>query len=279
MALPAQETFPTLQRGAKGVEVQLLQHRLNRVGALLSCDGDFGGGTEAAVKEAQQLAGLPATGIADAATWAWLESQPEPSDLLPTEAVTFIVNEEVGGRKYYDRHVALPHFPGEASGVTIGVGYDLRFQEPTDFEADWAGTLTPAQMAALRPHLGKKGSQDACRALGDLRIPFPAAWRVFVKRALPRAIDQTERCFGKLDGLPPLCRGVLVSLVYNRGTDLSGDSRREMLAIKQHLAAGEREAVAGEIESMKRLWPASEGLRKRRDREAEMWRRGLADIA
>ncbi|HMA13895.1 MAG: peptidoglycan-binding protein [Bacteroidota bacterium] len=279
MALPAQETFPTLQRGVRGVEVQILQHRLNRVGALLSCDGDFGGGTEAAVREAQQLAGLPATGIADAATWAWLEAQPEPSEALPTEAVTFIVNEEVGGRKYYDRHVALPHFPGEASGVTIGVGYDLRFQEPADFEADWAGTLAPAQMAALRPHLGKKGSQAACRALGDLRIPFPAAWRVFVKRALPRAIDQTERCFGELDGLPPLCRGVLVSLVYNRGTDLSGDSRREMLAIRQHLAAGQREAVAGEIESMKRLWPASEGLRKRRDREAEMWRRGLSDIA
>lgn len=276
MALPAQESFPVLQRGAKGVEVQLLQHRLNRVGALLSCDGDFGGGTEAAVKEAQQLAGLPVTGIADAALWTWLESQPEPSDSLPIEAVTFIVSEEVGGRKYYDRHVAMPHFPGEASGVTIGVGYDLRFQEPTDFEVDWAGTLTPAQLAALRPHLGRKGSQAACDALGDLRIPFPAAWRVFVKRALPRAIEQTERCFGSLNPLPPLCRGVLVSLVYNRGTDLSGDSRREMLAIKQHLAAGRREAVAGEIESMKRLWPTSEGLRKRRDREAEMWRRGLA---
>lgn len=279
MALPAQESFPVLQRGAEGVEVQLLQHRLNRIGALLSCDGDFGGGTEAAVKEAQELAGLPVTGVADAATWAWLESLPEPSDSLPTEAVVFIVSEEVGGRKYYDRHVAMPHFPGEASGVTIGVGYDLRFQEPTDFEADWADTLTPAQMTALRPHLGKKGSKAACDALGDLRIPFPAAWRVFVKRALPRAIEQTERCFGSLDALPPLCRGVLVSLVYNRGSDLSGDSRREMLAIKQHLAAGRRDAVAGEIESMKRLWPASEGLRQRRDREAEMWRRGLAGTA
>lgn len=276
MAPAIQDTFPLLQRGARGVEVQILQHRLNRIGALLDCDGDFRGATEAAVKEAQALAGLPVTGIADAATWTWLEAQPEPCDVLPIEAVVFIVNEEVGGRKYYDRHVALPHFPGEASGVTIGVGYDLRFQGPADFEADWAETLTPAQMAALRPHLGKKGSRDACRALSHLRIPFPAAWRVFVKRALPRAIEQTERCFGQLDALPPLCRGALVSLVYNRGTDLSGESRREMRAIKQHLAAGRRDAVAGEIESMKRLWPKSDGLRKRRDREAQMWRQGLA---
>jgi len=276
MALPAQETFPTLQRGARGIEVQILQRRLNRVGALLSGDGDFGSGTEAAVKEAQQLAGLPATGIADAATWAWLESQPEPSDVLPTEAVTFIVNEEVGGRKYYDRHVARPHFPGEASGVTIGVGYDLRFQEPTDFEADWTDILTPAQMTSLRPHLGRKGSTTAIMAIGDLRIPFAAAWREDKVGAEDLPAPQTARCYGSLDALPPLCRGALVSLVYNRGTDLSGDTRREMSAIKQHIAAGRLDQVAAEFESMKRLWPNSRGLCKRRDKEAEMWRRGLA---
>jgi len=277
MALPAPEPHNQLERGAKGAEVEALQALLNRVGALLNPDGDFGGGTEGAVREAQMLAGLPVNGIADAATWAWLENQPEPSDVIPTEAVTFIVREEVGGRKFYDRHVAMPHFPGEASGVTIGVGYDLRFQEPQDFEADWAGTLTPAQMDALRPHLGKKGSAAAVAALSDMRIPFHAAWKVFVKRALPRGIDQTENCYGDLANLPPLCRGALVSLVYNRGTKLSGDSRREMKAIHDHIAAGELDKVAAEFESMKRLWPGSEGLRKRRDKEAAMWREGLAE--
>ena len=279
MALSAQGSRATLQRGAKGAEVELLQDLLNRTGALLGCDGDFGGGTEAAVKEAQQLAGLPVTGVADAATWAWLESQPEPSDSIPIAAVTFIVNEEVGGRKYYDRHVAMPHFPGEASGVTIGVGYDLRFQEPADFEADWAGILTPAQLAVLRPHLGKAGSKAAVDALSALRIPFPAAWQVFVKRALPRAVAQTAGCYGSLDTLPPLCRGVLVSLVYNRGTDLSGDTRREMQAIRQHIRNGQLDKVAAELEGMKRLWPNSQGLCKRRDKEAAMWRRGLAEFS
>ncbi|WP_340117538.1 peptidoglycan-binding protein [Pelagibius sp. 7325] len=279
MALPAHETRPFLQRGAQGVEVQILQHRLNRIGALLDCDGDFGRGTESAVVEAQLLAGLPVTGIADADTWAWLENQPDPSDKIPVEAVTFIVSEEVGGRKFYDKNVAVPHFPGEASGVTIGVGYDLRFQEPDDFEADWEGILTPQQMAVLRPHIGKAGSAAAVAALGDLRIPFHAAWRVFVKRALPRGIQQTENCYGDLSRLPPLCRGALVSLVYNRGTKLTGDSRREMKAIRDHIDAGNLDRVAAEFESMKRLWPGSEGLRKRRDKEAEMWRNGLAEIA
>lgn len=275
MALPATEPHSTLERGARGAEVEHLQDLLNRIGALLVADGDFGRGTEGALREAQMLAGLPVTGVADAATWAWLESQPEPSDVLPTEAVTFIVREEVGSRKFYDQHVAMPHFPGEASGVTIGVGYDLRFQEPADFEADWGGILTPAQMDALRPHLGKKGSAAAVAALSDMRIPFHAAWKVFVKRALPRGIDQTARCYGDLNNLSPLCRGALASLVYNRGTKLSGDSRREMKAIHKHIADGRLELVAAEFENMKRLWPGSDGLRKRRDKEAEMWRRGL----
>ncbi len=277
MALPAYETRPYLQRGAVGVEVQILQHRLNRIGALLHCDGDFGRGTESAVIEAQLLAGLPATGNADPALWTWLEQQPEPSAVIPTEAVTFIVREEVGSRKFYDRHVAIPHFPGVESGVTIGVGYDLRFQEPADFEADWAGILTAQQMARLRPHLGKPGSAAAVAALGDLRIAFPDAWKVFVKCALPRGVQQTEHCYGALSALPPLCRGALVSLVYNRGTKLTGDWRREMKAIRDHIDAGNLDRVATEFESMKRLWPGSVGLRKRRDKEAEMWRRGLAE--
>src|SRR3546814_8259553 len=87
------------------------------------------------------------------------------------------------------------------------------FQEADDFEADWSGILTPAQMAALRPHLGKPGSPAACAALGDLHIPFSAAWQVFVTCALPRAIRQTAACYGDLAALPPLCRGALVSLV------------------------------------------------------------------
>lgn len=277
MALSVRERPADLRRGAEGAEVEHLQELLNRGGALLSIDGDFGPGTEGAVKEAQLLAGLPLTGVVDAATWNWLENQPEPSKDIPTEAVTFIVREEVGSRKFYDRHTATPHFPGEESGVTIGVGYDLRFQEPEDFEADWGDILTPQQMAVLRPHLGKKGSAEAVTALEDLKIPFHAAWGVFVKNALPRSVRQTESCYGSLSELPPLCRGALVSLVYNRGTKLTGDSRREMKAIRDHLAAGQLDRVAAEIESMKRLWPGSEGLRKRRDKEAEMWRKGLAE--
>src|SRR3546814_15171840 len=112
--------------------------------------------------------------------------------------------------------------------------------------------------------------------LTDLRIPFSAAWQVFGKRALPRAIGDTGRCYGDLAALPPLCRGTLVSLVYNRGTDLRGDTRREMAAIKRHITDGRLDLVPQELESMKRLWPTSLGLCKRREKEAGMWRPGPA---
>src|SRR3546814_18671222 len=99
----------------------------------------------------------------------------------------------------------MPHLPGVASGVTIGVGYDLRFQEADDFEADWSGILTPAQMAALRPHLGKPGSPAACAALGELHLPFSAAWQVFVTCALPRPLRQPSACHGAPAPLPHRC--------------------------------------------------------------------------
>jgi putative chitinase len=64
----------TVKRGDKSDEVTALQVRLRLAGEPMSADGDFGGGTEAAVQRFQQSNGLPATGVADAATWAALEA-------------------------------------------------------------------------------------------------------------------------------------------------------------------------------------------------------------
>ena len=265
---------PTLSRPIKNDSVKELQRLLNRIGALLVDDGDFGPGTERAVKAAQEQAGLNAYGVAEVATWSWLEAQPEPSPEIPTAAVTFIVREEVGSRRTYERGTAFPHFPGEKSGITIGIGYDLRFQD-TDFEGDWAGELSADQIGLLRPHLGKPGSSAAAAALHSIEVPFAAAWRVFAKNTLPRYVGRTRRAFPGFDDLPPLCRGVLTSLVYNRGAGMDGERRAEMRAIRDHLRDGRPSQVAAELRSMKRLWPDSRGLRGRRDREAELWLEGL----
>ena len=266
---------PTLQRPSKLEAVNELQDLLNRIGALLTVDGDFGEATERAVKEAQALARLPVTGIADLPTWDWLETQPTPSPDLSTSDVTFIVREEVGSRKYYDQITAFPHFPGEASGVTIGIGYDLKYQGPDNFEEDWGLELRPEDLQKLRPYLGKDGSSGAVAALKSIIITFPTAWRVFTKCSLPRYVGQTRSAYPQFITLPDGCRGVLVSLVYNRGTAMDGERRKEMKAIQAHLAAHDFTKVATEIEAMKRLWPNSQGLKDRRDREVILWNKGL----
>ncbi len=264
---------PELRRPAEGPDVERLQSLLNRVGALLKVDGDFGPGTERAVKEAQGLAGHQASGVADAALWTWLEAQPEPSPVMPVEAVTFLVAEEVGSRAFYDSHAAFPHFPGVSSGVTLGIGYDLRFHEAAELERDWGAVLGPEALAKLKGHVGKKGSKDAVDALKAIRIPFPSAWRVFTRASLPKYVDKTRNAFPGFDALPPLARGALVSLVYNRGAGMDGDKRREMRAIRDHIAGGRFDAVPAEFESMKRLWPTNAGLKARRDKEAALWRK------
>jgi len=271
---------PLLTLHDKGPDVIEVQGLLNRNGAILDPDGDFGKGTETAVREFQAAAGLPNSGVIDAATWQRLRALPEPSPDIPTRAVAFIAREEVGGRGFYDAQCARPTWPGGASGVTIGVGYDLGYQ--AGFAADWSGLLTPAEMARLRPWLGVKGqaAKDGPAQLTAITIPWHAAWTAFIRRTLPQEITNTRTVFTGPVRLPPLCFGVLVSLVYNRGTAM-GDPpdhpgvRKEMRDIRDAVATGHVARIPAALRAMKRLWPEGNGLRDRREREARLFEEGL----
>lgn len=265
-----------LRIGDRGPEVGLAQDLMNRVGMLLEDDGIFGAGTEAAVRDVQHLGNLPVTGLVDDSTWAWLRTQPEPSPVIATKAVTFIVRAEVGSRSYYDARASRPTFPGGQSGITIGVGYDLRFQSAAGFRSDWSSVLTRSQFDALLPFVGRQGSDELARLLGEIVIPWRDAWLVFIKHILPTYVTRTRSAFPGFDSLNRLCRGVLVSLVYNRGTAMEGDSRREMRDIRADVESGNLDAIPDEILAMKRLWPGNRGLQLRRDQEAAVFRDGLA---
>jgi peptidoglycan hydrolase-like protein with peptidoglycan-binding domain len=67
--------WPTVQYGDKGDAVKQAQRGLRRTPNLsLVVDGDFGPATQEAVKQFQQSAGLPVTGVVDDATWDALPS-------------------------------------------------------------------------------------------------------------------------------------------------------------------------------------------------------------
>lgn len=246
------------------------QALLNEAGAMLLVDGDFGPASERALRYI--MGDLQAAG--ETALIQQLLAMPDPCPYLPTEAVTLIAREEVGDRHGYEIQASHPTWPSGESGITIGIGFDLRFE--TTFDDDWAMVLPPATLAALKPWIGKQGNPQAVIELAHVVIPFRAAWTVFTRYSLLNYINKTAIAFPGYHALPDLCRGALVSLVYNRGASMDGDRRKEMREIRNLVAAGALAEVPWQFEAMKRLWPATSGLDDRRQREADLWRAGLA---
>lgn len=286
-------TYPNLVQGSKGEAVCQLQTLLNKVGAMLKVDGDYGPGTSAAVRYAQDVARQLVTGIADAPLWAFLQQQPTPFAPLDTNGVAFIALEETGGLAHYQQVSRFPHFPGGESGITIGVGYDLRFHSQQEFYSDWSDYISKAAIQELSNDIGRQGSQQRASVLKEMgvEVPFYAAWQVFVRKTLPGFYKKTLLSYPSLTALPGLCASVLVSLVYNRGPALNGNNREEMANIRRILDKAEQArlqgrataevnqmllAVADELLAMKKYWPVTSGLVKRRQEEANIWRQSLS---
>ena len=165
-------------------------------------------------------------------------------------------------------------WPGGASGITIGVGYDLGFVTPEQFEEDWSPYLSGDEINRLKDVIGLSGDRARQRAgeFRDIRIKRADAEAVFKQRTLPLYSKRTEDAFPGVDELPPAAQGALVSLVFNRGTAMDGDRRREMRAIRDAVAQGDLKEIANQFRAMKRLWEGKglDGLLKRRDAEADL---------
>jgi GH24 family phage-related lysozyme (muramidase) len=163
-------------------------------------------------------------------------------------------------------------WPGGESGVTIGYGYDLGYQ--TNLEADWKGLLLPDEIARLKTSAGLKGgkAKEKAKEFKDICITKEASSKVFYEKTLPEYVRQTQETFPGVENLPPDAQGALVSLVYNRGTSLTGERRAEMKAIKDLVPTGDLKGIAEQIRSMKRLWVGQglDGLLTRRESEAKL---------
>ena len=208
---------------------------------------------------------------------------------IPQEAINLILQYEIGGsRKYYERFLARPSWPGGASGVTIGIGYDLGYDKK--FAEDWKDKLSESDYNRLRRVLGLRGSQakSSISGLRDIVIPWESAMSVFTESTLPVYIDQTLEAFPKSQFLPPLAFGALVSIVFNRGPLIDDtDRRREMKRIQEILSLGDDDVVdeddireiAAQVQSMARLWKddlQSDGdLHDRREAEADLILRSI----
>jgi hypothetical protein len=193
---------------------------------------------------------------------------------LSTKGIQAIINWETSGQAYYKIH---PIWPGAQSGVTIGVGWDLGHTSATDTSRAWSPHLNAATLALLVSVSGRKGeaASDVLPHVKHLVIPWESALSVFENVTLPVWYMRTLRIYPQAVELPGDCAAALVGLVFNRGTSLSGERRREMANIQALLRTGNLKEVPKQIREMKRLWPDLQGLRNRREKEADLFESGL----
>lgn len=194
---------------------------------------------------------------------------------ISSKAYDLIIKHEVGGgSSYYTKALKNPTYPGGASGVTIGIGYDLGYNTKAQFASDWKHILPDAIFKRLEACTGVKGesAKQLVRHVRDIEVSWNDASKVFKDSTLPRFIQETLKAFPGADKLHPDAFGALVSIVFNRGASVSGSSRREMLNIRNLISSKNYNAIASEIRSMKRLWIGKglDGLLRRRDEEAQM---------
>ena len=165
-------------------------------------------------------------------------------------------------------------WPGGDSGITIGLGYDLGYESAGDFETDWQVLLGAGDFTTLSQVVGLKGTDAQAKAPGlkTIKVKSADAEQVFLERSVPKYQALTQQAFPGVDALPADAQGALFSLVYNRGTSMNGDSRKEMRAVRDAVPKGDLQEIANQIRAMKRLWENSSvsGLVKRREAEAQL---------
>jgi len=107
---------------------------------------------------------------------------------ISPESRELIIRYETGGMAEYNATLQHPEVPPGASGITIGIGYDLGYNTANQIAADWSGVLPAPQVARLQSVAGKTGAaaRAALVRVKDIRVPWEAALKVYETRTVPR---------------------------------------------------------------------------------------------
>jgi GH24 family phage-related lysozyme (muramidase) len=200
-----------------------------------------------------------------------------PLSISP-ESRDLIVEFETGGKSYYQAKLQRPTWPGGASGVTVGIGYDVGYNTRAAVLSDWSA-LPEGSRNALASAAGVKGvaAKSRAAALKWISVPWPVAEDLFVKNTMPRFGKMTSQVFPGITTTHGHVQGAMLSIVFNRGASMAGNGRVEMRSIRSAIAAGNVRPVPGQIRAMKRLWIGKglPGLLRRRDAEAALIERSF----
>lgn len=193
---------------------------------------------------------------------------------ISREGYQLILDHEVGGGpSYYNAALKSPEWPGGASGVTIGVGYDLGYNTRDQIAKDWH-VLSPDVISRLQSCAGITG-QSARLKLASVRslvIPWDIANDVYQHSTIPRFAALTKRAYPGVETLHPHVQSANLSWVFNRGEGISSSDRdREKREIRANTPSNPGKLPAA-YRSSKRLWVGKglPGLIRRREDEARL---------
>lgn len=193
-----------------------------------------------------------------------------------------ITHFEVGGQSTYVRRYQRPICPAcmtTASGVTIGIGYDLRHNSRNGILTTWASHPYVNDLVTAQG-LGKSQAVQATRRLQYVVTSWPLAIEHFRTWGIKPHCNAARLAFGKnFDRFSPWTKDALCSLVYNRGSSMVGERRSEMRFIRDvctklvdepAVADG---CVARQIRKQKRIWIGTSiegGMTSRRNSEGNL---------
>jgi len=191
-------------------------------------------------------------------------------------ALDLILEYEVGGgQSYYTRYLSHPTWPGGASGTTLAIGVDCGYYSQDEL-AKIFHFLPLGQLEAIKNASGKtsqagKAYVQKIKPL-NITVSWEQAVEIFNTLTWPKFARLAEKAFPGLDQLCDNAYGALVSLVFNRGTAMQGDSRLEMRNIRSLVQKKDYKGIAKELRKMKRIWEGKnlDGLLARREAEAAL---------
>lgn len=238
-------------------------------------------GIQDRIKGIQSRLGVKSDGIMGPATLTAVENllfkdegETDFSLIVSQKGLDLIVKHEISSKAYYRNFLSHPVWPGGASGVTIGIGYDLGHNTSGQILKDWGGLLAQGALDRLASTAGLRGRQarEALDRVKDIIVSLDRAREVFYSSTLPRYGARTRKAYPGVEKLFPDAQSAMLSLVYNRGASMAGSRRKEMAALKPLVIIQDYPAIADQILSMKRLWENKglDGLLNRRDSEAAL---------
>lgn len=207
---------------------------------------------------------------------------PAPMPPLTAAGRALILEFETGGRSGYNPR---PEWPGFASGVTIGIGYDLGYNAARTILLDWHAHAQRTRLASVAGITGPAAKPRA-RELHDILTSWNLATLVFNEVTVARFHALCARTFPGFTALHADAQAAILSVVFNRGNSLAGPRRVEMRAIATAIrpaATGrtpDYAGIAAQLRKMKSLWRGTDierGMSRRREAEARLVEQAARD--